>query len=148
MNNNNSIEEQLGRQILILANAIINTRNSHLQKLSLTAGQADSLHFFILNHDVTITDLKQHLQITHQTASGIVQRMASKGLLELKKSDKDARYQVVTPTDSGIKLEKEIINNRVRTGGILLKGMNEDEKKQFLHLLDIALKNIKNYEEK
>lgn len=143
MNQENIMEEQLGRQILILANAIINTRNSHLQKLSLTAAQADSLHFFILNDGATITDLKEHLQIAHQTASGIVQRMTAKGLLEIKKSEKDARYQEVTPTRDGIKLEEEIVGNRVRTGRKLLKGMDEEQKKQFLYLLDIALKNIK-----
>ena len=74
------------RQIVKLANAIIKRRDIHLKELNLTAGQADSLEFIAGRGNAAITDLKDHLEITQQTASGIVQRMEAKNLVSLRKS--------------------------------------------------------------
>ena len=83
-------ENELGRLILKLANTIIKNRNRHLEALDLTSGQADSLQFFLTHDQATATELKEYLGITHQTARGIIQRMITKGLLELHRSDADA----------------------------------------------------------
>lgn len=138
-----NIETELGRLIFMLSNNIIKTRNQHLKELDLTAGQADALHFFIQNDKATVTDLKEYLHITHQTANGTVRRMAEKGLLQLTRSKKDARCQIVTPTAAGIQLEEQIAKNRERTGSVLMDHMSSDEKKQFMRLLALAFENTK-----
>lgn len=136
-------EAEMGRLIFILANSVIKTRNRHLNELDITAVQADALRFFILNDGATATDLKKYLDISHQTANGIVRRMVSKGLLELNRSETDARCQIVTPTPAGIKLEERINQNRKRTGKLLTEHMSESEKEEFTRLLVLAFENIK-----
>lgn len=137
-------EYVIARQIVKLANTIIKRRDSHLKELDLTAGQADSLQFIVSHGNVAITDLKEHLEITHQTASGIVQRMQAKKLVKLSKSKEDARRMLIFPTEKGREIYKILRSNGVQTGSSLLNGMTESEQKEFARLTALALDNIRN----
>lgn len=139
-----SKEYLLARLILKLANTIIKNRDNHLKALDLTTGQADSLQFFFTHENATITDLKKHLSITHQTARGIVQRLEAKELLSMQKSDQDGRYQIITLTTQGIKMCQCFQKNGIRTGHKLLIGMSEEEQELFFQLLQKAYKNVEN----
>lgn len=137
-------ENELGRLILRLANTIIKNRNRHLQDLKLTSAQADSLQFFLAHESATVTDLKDEFGITHQTARGIVTRMAEKGCVTLKKSEQDGRCQIVTPTEYGVELGERMKQNRMRTGSKLLDGMKPKDQELFIRFLKQAYENVKN----
>lgn len=137
-------ENELGRLILKLSNTILKNRNRHLEALGLTAAQADALQFFLSREESDITDLKDYLEITHQTARGIVRRMAAKGWVALERSGADARRQLVRPTEAGITLGRQLMRNRERTGGKLLERMTDGEREAFLRLAGIAYENVKN----
>lgn len=138
---------QLGRLILKLANTLIKNRNRHLEALDLTTSQADSLQFFLANPKSTVTDLKDYLEITHQTARGLTQRIAEKNLITLTPSSLDGRCRTISPTENGITLGKKMAQNRERTVVRLLSGMTETEQETFYRLLCIAYENIKKEEE-
>lgn len=138
----NEREYVLARLILKVANTIIKNRNSHLKQLDLTAAQADSLQFFLTREGATTTDLKGHLGITHQTARGIVQRLAEKGLVSLCPSERDGRYLIVSPTHQGVAIGDKLRKNGIQTGHKLLQGMDSDQQQTFLRLLQMALISI------
>lgn len=137
---------QLGRLILKLANTLIKNRNRHLEALGLTTSQADSLQYFLANQESTVTDLKDYLEITHQTARGLAQRIEEKGLVTLSASTIDGRCRSITPTENGRELGVKMANNRERTVLRLLSGMTEEEQETFYRLLKMAYENIKNEE--
>lgn len=136
-------ENKLARLLLNLSNTIIQNRNRHLQALGLTASQADCLQYFLANEGTSISDLKNAMDITHQTAWGIVQRMEAHGWVRLQRSDKDRRRQVVIPTASGRRLGELMMRNRERTGSLLLRGMTEEEQQKFYQLAAQAYENVK-----
>lgn len=135
-------EYTIARQVLKLANTIIRNRNLHLKELNLTAEQADSIQFFQKNENVTATDLKNCLGVTHQTSRGIVERLKQKGLVTLEKSKEDARCQIVVLTALGKEMNEKLKDNGTHTGEKLLSDMDEKEKEQFLNLLNRALENV------
>jgi DNA-binding MarR family transcriptional regulator len=135
-------EYEFARLILRLSNQIVRNRNLHVKELGLTTEQADSLQFFLAHENAVITDLKEHLGVTHQTARGIVRRMEEKGLIRTRKSEVDARYQCILPTEKGRQIGERLIKNGVRTGGQLLHGMEPQQQKAFYELLTAALKNV------
>ena len=137
-------ENKLARLLLNLSNTIIQNRNRHLQALGLTASQADSLQYFLAHEGATISDLKDEMDITHQTAWGIVQRMEAHGWVRLQRSDEDRRRQAVIPTPSGRRLGELMIRNRERTGSLLLEGMTEEERQSFYRLAAPAYENVMN----
>lgn len=137
---------QLGRLILKLANTLIRNRNRHLDALGLTTSQADSLQFFLVNPHSTVTDLKDYLEITHQTARGLVQRIEEKELVTPCPSSIDGRCRTISPTEKGIALGRKMAHNREQTVLRLLSGMSEEEQETFSRLLQTAYENIKNEE--
>lgn len=134
-------EYQLARMILQLSNTIIKNRNKHLKQLGLTAAQSDSIHFLAEKGSATITDLKQHLGITHQTTRGIVYRMQDKELVEIKRSKKDTRYQIISLTEYGREMENTLQGNGMRTAKQITAGMSQEEETQLFELVARALTN-------
>lgn len=136
-------EYELARQVLTLANRIVKKRNGHLKELNITVEQADSLLFFDANEGSSISDLKQYLQIRHQTARGIVKRLEEKDFLKLSVSEADGRYKTVSITENGDKIVKQLKQNGTHTGDQLLTGMTKQEQEQFSILIKKALENVK-----
>ena len=136
-------EYELARKVLTLANRIVKNRNNHLKELNITAEQADSMLFFDGHHDSSISDLKEYLQISHQTARGIVKRLGEKEFLKLTVSQSDARYKTVSLTEKGNKIVERLKQNGVHTGDQLLAGMTKEQQEQFSALIGKALENVK-----
>ncbi len=134
-------EYQLARQVLNLANQIVKNRNRHIKELNLTAEQADSLLFFSVGGK-SISDLRDHLHIRHQTAQGIVKRMEEKGLLHLSVSAADGRCKTVSLTEKGEETMACLRRNGTHTGSRLLSGMTPQQQEQFAALIRQALDNI------
>lgn len=135
-------EYVLARKILKLANRIVSGRNADIRDLGLTSSQADSLVYFIHNEGRSAVDLKDHLGVTHQTARGIVKRMAEKNLIEIRISEEDGRYRRIFVTEKGRSLYRQMEKNGAHTGNRLLTGMSPEEKQQFSFLISLALENM------
>lgn len=137
----NSREDELGRLILKLSHQIVKNRGRRAQEMGLTAGQADCLRFFSSREGASVTELKDHLGVTHQTAQGLVRRMAAKGLLSSRRSQKDSRVLLVSLSPQGQALAQQIALRRERTMGRLLRGVSSEEEKLLLHLLEQVYRN-------
>lgn len=136
-------ENQVGRLVLMLSHTILKNRNRHMAAIGLTSGQADCLRFCLEREGGTVTDLKNYLGVTHQTAQGLVRRLAEKGLLESSRSPQDGRCQVLSITPAGREAAGRMIQSRERTGDKLFRGMSAGERQEFLRLLTIAYKNVR-----
>ncbi len=114
-----------------------------MKELNITAEQADTLTFFYFDANKSISDLKDHLHISHQTARGIVKRLEEKEFLSLSVSELDGRYKTVSLTEKGRHIVECLKRNGTHTGYQLLSGMTKTEQEQFSALITRVLKNIK-----
>lgn len=135
-------EYTFARKILLLGKNIVASRNDNLKSLNLTIQQADALLFFNKTPDASIRQLSNYLEVTHQTASGIVKRLCDKDAIIMTPSEKDARYNMISLTTEGLRLVELLKENGTHTGEKILSNMSADEKMQFEQLLDKALANI------
>lgn len=135
------MEYQLARQVLSLANQITKNRNKHIKELNLTAEQADSLTFFS-GGSKGISDLRDYLHISHQTAQGIVKRMEEKNLIRLSVSATDGRCKTVSLTPKGEHTMACLRRNGTYTGSRLLFDMTPQQQEQFAALIEKALHNL------
>ena len=136
------VEYTLARKILHLANQIIRNRNEDLKGLGITADQADTLLFFQSGINRSAVDLKQHLGVTHQAARAVIERMVTKGLLQTRVSQSDARYREVSLTPRGLELLDIMRENCTHTGNQLLSSMAAADKEKFVSLITQALDNL------
>lgn len=136
------LEYSMTRKIRTLANLITKNRDADIQKFGLTTAQADILLYCAENSGKSFVDLKKYFNIAHQTAQGLVQRMADKGLLSITLSPNDARCKQIFLTPKGQSIYEDMLKNGTYTGNKLLEGMDALEKEQFFSLIDLAIKNL------
>ena len=88
-------------------------------------------------------DLKK-LDLTHQAARAIVERMVNKSLLTTRISPHDARYKTVTLTAQGEELHETMQRNCTDFGDVLLDHISAEDRDTLLKLITQTLDNLKN----
>ena len=84
----------------------------------------------------------QHLRVKPSTANGILDRMEEKGLLERSVSEQDARRRMITLTEKGAKLQKELHSAFEETEELMMKGLSEEERELLFSFLDRINRNL------
>lgn len=130
------------RKILKIGNRLINNRNKSLKEHDLTSEQSVALQFLDAHSGASAADLKEHLDISHQAARNIIERMKKKELLYSTVSIKDARIRPVFLTSKGedvcITIKKEGSDVECQ----LLSGLSVEEKDSLNVLLDKISRTI------
>lgn len=139
----NDIDFITERKIIKIGNQLNNARDEYLKKKNITSVQSETLLFYFSNQGKSITDLKEHLQVSHQAARKLVDKLKAKGYLYIVFSKKDARVAEVFLTDKGSEICSTLINDGTRGGADLLKGFSLAEKEKLLSFLMRMAENVK-----
>lgn len=132
----------VARRVLELANKLVTNRNQHIRMLHITTDQADALNFFADYPNSSISNLKDFHHIKHQSAQAITQKLSEKGLVELTENPNDRRAKLVLLTDEGHIMRTHLKENGSHTGEQILNGFSDEEKTQFLTLLERSVDNL------
>ena len=130
------LEFIIQRKILKVGSRLNNTRDATLRQYDLTSGQSEALLFFDAHPGARALDLKEHLQISHQAARSIVERIRLKGMVSLTPSAEDARAKEVRLTARGQEICSSLKAAGSTAGGRVLENLTEAEKRTLYALLD------------
>ena len=122
------------RSILKTGNRLLNIRSDNLKAFDLTPNQSETLLFFDRHPGAIILDLKDYLQISHQAARNLVERMKEKDLLQAVVSDTDGRAKQIYLSSN-----TAICNQLKQQGwprGKRILRLSETRKGELLHLLE------------
>ena len=139
-------DEMVARQVLILARQIKRRRNQHLRTVGLTTEQADALTFFTDQPGRTVTAFKTYQEITHQTARMIVQRLQTRGYVQLVFSPTDARAKQVVVTPSGRAKREQLRQHGWQTSAQMFAHLDAEQQQVFLDLLRQVNQNLESDE--
>ncbi len=139
-------DEMVARQVLILARQIKRRRNQHLRTVGLTTEQADALTFFTDQPGRTVTVFKTYQEITHQTARMIVQRLQTRGYVQLVVSPTDARAKQVVVTPSGRAKREQLRQHGWQTSAQMFAHLDAEQQQVFLDLLRQVNQNLESDE--
>lgn len=139
-------DEMVARQVLILARQIKRRRNQHLRTVGLTTQQADALTFFTNQPGRTVTAFKTYQEITHQTARMIVQRLQTRGYVQLVVSPTDARAKQVVVTPSGRAKREQLRQHGWQTSAQMFAHLDAEQQQVFLDLLRQVNQNLESDE--
>lgn len=139
-------DEMVARQVLILARQIKRRRNQHLRTVGLTIEQADALTFFTDQPGRTVTAFKTYQEITHQTARMIVQRLQTRGYVQLVVSPTDARAKQVVVTPSGRAKREQLRQHGWQTSAQMFAHLDAEQQQVFLDLLRQVNQNLESDE--
>ena len=129
------LEFQIERKILKIGNTLQNTRSEDLKKYDLTPVQSETLLFYLSNPGASILDLKGYLDISHQAARNLIERLKSKNFIYAETSSEDARYKKIYLTKQGEDICNKLTLMGSHVGQNLLQDISESEKKELLRLL-------------
>ncbi|QAS31262.1 MarR family transcriptional regulator [Lactiplantibacillus plantarum] len=139
-------DEMVARQVLILARQIKRRRNQHLRTVGLTTEQADALTFFTDQPGRTVIAFKTYQEITHQTARMIVQRLQTRGYVQLVVSPTDARAKQVVVTPSGRAKREQLRQHGWQTSAQMFAHLDAEQQQVFLDLLRQVNQNLESDE--
>ncbi|MCD7826533.1 MAG: hypothetical protein LUH14_11335 [Clostridiaceae bacterium] len=130
------------RLIMRVGNQCVNIRNDNLKKREITSVQSETLLYFEAHEGAPIWNLKKHLNISHQAARNLVERIRLKDYLYLETSKEDARFKCVYLTEKGKYICSELKKEGTSAGQQLLKGLSAEEKEKLLEMLERMSKNV------
>ena len=140
-------QQNLGRFVRALSNALSQDLQQSCDRLGLTSTQGMFLHHIWLRrehlgYDTYARDLEEYFDITHPTVSGILQRMETAGFLELRASETDRRRKSIHLTERSMAVHEEISLHIQQNEAKLTSGMTAADITEFRRLLQLAAANL------
>ena len=136
------LEFRIERLLLKNGNLVNNIRDKDLRRYDLTAAQSEAILYYADHSGNSIKALAQHLNISHQAARKLVEKLKEKQFLAMQVSDEDRRYVNVSLTKAGEALSRELKNRGFSVGSSMLQGFSDEEKETLLDLLERIRKNL------
>ena len=87
-------------------------------------------------------DLERLEHVTHPAMTKLLQRLESKELIRCVPSAVDRRYKKITCTEQSAEIYKMILAQDREVFDELCRTLTENQKKEFIQLADMILKNI------
>ncbi len=130
-------EIAFGPEIKKINELIIKRANKDLAQFGLTLQQAQFLGYLRENTGKPITqrDIEQHFNVSHPTASGLVKRLAEKGLIDVTQSIEDRRKHLLTLTQKDEHIYQQSRKFRNQLEASLLKDISEEDQEHLFRLL-------------
>lgn len=132
---------------MIEANELYNTIFDALRKilypeelikmdLSLSKTEFMTLLQVERNGEIIMSQIADFINVPLSTATGVIERLVSKGFIERSRSESDRRIVVIRLTDDGKRLAEEIKGSLISYAGQVLNELTEEEKALLLKLVD------------
>ncbi|MGN0137990.1 MAG: MarR family winged helix-turn-helix transcriptional regulator [Candidatus Methanomethylophilaceae archaeon] len=134
---------ELIRKVQKVGKRLISERDSDLSDIGVTSTQSSALLFIAATPRCRITDLGENMEISHQAARMLVERMVEGGFLETAVDEEDARARIVTLTPLGTEVWKRVGEKGTNAGQRALKGLSDEEMAQLSALMDKIYGNIR-----
>lgn len=143
------MNDQAGKLLIQLGNAVTWFRNQEMKSMDLTSSQSGIIQCIQKYPDnkTTAANLMKQLYLSKPTVSKMIHQLEKKELIKRSVDKTDSRKKVIALTQKGLDLKTALKNMERKTEGILLRGMTEKEKIQFVLLMQMALENIFAYRE-
>lgn len=92
--------------------------------------------------DVNMTQIADYLSVPLNTATGIVARMEKRDFLVRERSSEDKRVVTIKLTDSGRATIRDILNEMIRYGQLMMDSFTAEEMKLVFKLVDKVMDTL------
>lgn len=126
-------------------NALEKEANQYLQSINLTMQQNRVLITLAHAEEYTLPlkTLEERFSAAQSTVAGLVSRLEKKGLVEALASSVDKRIKLVRLTEAGLALHVRGRQGVIESEARLTALLSDEEKEQFLRLLEKVYKTVK-----
>ena len=111
------------------------------EDLKCPISQIDTLAYIAEKENPSMKEIADYLKITPPSATAIIETLQKKGLITRVSGEKDRRTIRVALTPKAWKFFKSIHKRKFAIFTKMLSKLNETEKKQFIKIITILIKN-------
>ena len=94
------------------------------------------------NEEIFPQDIEQRFGVTRSTSCRVLGLMEQKGLIAREPVKRDARLKKIVLTDKSRHIAEVLRDNAKNMERILLEGLEDDQIRQFMHVLDVMQTNL------
>ncbi len=129
---------EIARRIKIINNIFAGNRNRSLDEFHLTFTQMDIMLYLMRNSERVVyqKEIEEVSRMANPTVTGILNRLAEKGMITRRVDERDRRYRAVQITSRGNEVLRNMGDRIHQTEEILFGCLTEEEEEQLLRLLD------------
>src|SRR6185503_58411 len=113
-----------------------------LSQLNLSFSHVRALHLLAPERTLAMKDLAEQLDLSPPSVTALVRRLAQTGLVQRQAHAEDSRVVLLSLTDEGRALLKELYYDQLRRMELLLEGLSPAEQQLFLSLLERAVQAL------
>lgn len=115
------------------------TTLQRLNTLSLSHSHMAVIRILAPDHELAMKDLADRLQLTPPSVTALTRRLVSTGFVVRRPHQDDSRIVLLSLTESGRDLHRQIYAEHLQAMERLLAGLSAEEQNLFLDLLDRAV---------
>lgn len=132
-----------GHRIRILHWCADQAMTNALASMELTAAQGHIMGFLAHRQEPPCSrDVEEAFHLSHPTVSGLLSRLEKKGFIEFRPDETDRRCKRIYILPKGIECNEMMHRTILENEEKIVKGFSEEEKEQFLALLERAARNM------
>jgi DNA-binding MarR family transcriptional regulator len=114
-----------------------------LNELNLSFTHLRALHLLATNGTLAMKDLAECLRLTPPSVTALTRRLVQTRLVDRQPHAVDSRVALLSPTEEGRALLKDIYHEQLGQMERLLQGLTPEEQRLFLDLLERAVQAMR-----
>jgi DNA-binding MarR family transcriptional regulator len=114
-----------------------------LSQLNLSFSHLRALHLLAPDRTLAMKDLAEQLHMTPPSITALVRRLEQAGLVRRQTHTEDSRVALLSLTDEGQVLLRQLYQDQMRRMEQLLQGLTPEEQELFLDLLERAVQALR-----
>jgi DNA-binding MarR family transcriptional regulator len=143
MNNTSTNAHRLLRLFELMRDNRAGPAFLQLAALNLSLSHVRALHMLAPDRTLAMKDLAEQLRLTPPSVTALTRRLVQTGLVRRQTHAEDSRVVLLSLTDEGRTLLKQLYKDQLQRMELLLQGLTPEEQQLFLELLDRAVQALR-----
>lgn len=139
-------QAEFGFYIKKINDAMVAHANAQLKRLDLTYAQMEVIFYLLEREKVQTTqkDIEEHFNLKHSSVAGLLQRMRTKGLVDMEVNPSDHRSRNVFLLGKSYDILNEMRRTRTEMGKHIANYLTREQMEQLTSLLAVFYSAIRN----
>ena len=136
---------ETGKMINRISNRLRRRSAKVQEAIGISSAQGNVLDYIILesvNHPVYQKEIEQEFGLRPSTATEALKSLENKGLIRKEPNEHDGRYKKIIFTEKAASIQEAIRQQIVESEALLLNGITEEERIEFLRIAQKMLENL------
>lgn len=136
---------ETGKMINRISNRLRRRSRTIQEAIGISGAQGNILDYILIEstfHSVYQKEIEQEFGLRPSTATEVLKSLESQGLIRREPEEHDGRYKRIVFTEKATEIKSALREQIQQSEALLLRGISEAEKEEFLQIAARMLENL------